>query len=206
MDIIGKVGKAYLPYLLGSKREPQQIPKNISDSAEFASLAYNKPEKRPQESQFGSYQPQFSNKDVAIYKKDKQLNVAIRGSDFSNPLSDLKGDIGVITGNLSKTERYQGVKNSIELAKKANPEAKVKSISHSLGASTGRELVKEGVIDKSMGFSEGLSPFVPQKEDPRIQSIRFKSDIISFPGENKGVISLDPVKAYGHGLSGFFNK
>jgi hypothetical protein len=207
MEILGTIGKAYVPYLLGSKKSPVYVPKEISEAAQFANIGYIKPEKRPKETSFGLYEAQLSTPNVAIYKEPKtqKINVAIRGSDFSRPLEDIKGDVGVLTGRLGQTERYQGVKEAIETAKKTYPEFQVKSISHSLGASTGRQLVKEGVINKSMGFSEGLSPFIQEKTNPNIQSIRFKSDIISHPQDDKGVISLQPTRSYAHGLGGFFS-
>lgn len=208
MDILGRVGKAYLPYLLGQKgsqREP--IPQHIKQSAEFANLGYKSPKQRPRKIEdFGNYLPEYSSKDVAIYKNDKnkQINMAIRGSDFSQPIKDIVGDIGLISGKLHETPRYKEVKNTIELVKKNNPEYKTKAISHSLGASTGRYLVEEGVIDKSLGFSEGISPFFQPQDNRNVSSIRFKSDAISYPDQNKGVISLEPRRTYAHGLGGFF--
>ena len=208
MDILGKVGQAYFPYLLGQKGSRREsIPSHIQKSAQFANLGYKKPEERPRKIEnFGEYLPQYSNKDVAIYKDDKtkQMNIAIRGSDFSQPVKDLVGDIALIAGKLDETPRYKDVKNTIELAKKTNPEYKTKSISHSLGASTGRYLVEEGVLDKSLGFSEGISPFFQPQDNRNVSSIRFKSDIISYPDENKGVISYEPRRSYAHGLGGFF--
>jgi hypothetical protein len=207
MDILGKIPKLYLPYLLGTKQNPMSVPLGVKESARFANLGYKKPEDRPKEVEnYGKYMNEFSNKDVAIYKddKNKQMNIAIRGSDFSQPIKDLVGDIGLIAGKLDETPRYKEVVKTIEMAKKNNPEYKTKSISHSLGASTGRLLVEKNIIDKAQGFSEGISPFFQPKDNRNVQSIRFKSDIISYPNENKGVISLDPTKPYAHGLGGFF--
>lgn len=186
-----------------AEKKKTHIPLFVKQNAKFASLSYD--DKRPEKLEhFGDYQSNLSNPELAVYTNPdtKEVNVSIRGTKLTS-FKDLKADAGLLFNNLKNTEKYQDIQSNIKNIKEQFPNYKINAIGHSLGASIGRELANQNLVDKAYNFNEGISPFNPPKDSRNVSSIRVKGDIISYNPFSKGTISLEPETYYSHGLINF---
>lgn len=129
------------------------IPPEIKEKAKIANQSYKTPEEREREINGWELIPEYSDNELAVYKKGDKIKFSHRGTAG---LKDVSTDTFIVNNNLSESERYKQTKEKVERVMNDFKDAKFSHTGHSLGGQLAKTLGNE-FKHKSSGFNSGSS-------------------------------------------------
>lgn len=207
-DIVKKIHNKIVSF--AKHKKVKGVEKADQLELDLTKQSYEKPDKRRKNVKGFVYQPELSSDELAVYQNPatKRVVMAHRGS--SN-LDDLKTDLRLAVGGITKTKRYERDLGRLEAVQSAFPNDRIDFTGHSLGGTVAIEMNSLLPKDKSSAvvFNAGHTPFRKLGvKDRDITYYTHKGDIVSMLGANsyKNVKYIDsdksnPVSA--HVLSAF---
>jgi hypothetical protein len=196
-DIVKKIHDRLLRF--AKHKKVKGVEKADQLELDLTKQSYNKPEKRKQNVKGFVYQPELSSDELAVYQNPatKRVVMAHRGS--SN-MDDLKTDLRLAVGGITKTKRYERDNNRLEAVQSAFPDDRIDFTGHSLGGTVAIEMNSLLPKGKSSAvvFNAGHTPFRNLSvKDRDITYYTHKGDIVSMLGANsyKNVKYIDEDKS-----------
>jgi dienelactone hydrolase len=200
------IGKAYLPTFFGDKRPSKNNIKGLDKVASIAGVSYTAPNKRPQAIDNSSYDPRYSDNQIATYRDDqsKQFNVSFRGTAA---LHDVGTDISaVVLGKRDSNPYFQRANKVVDELQSTYPNYKINVYGHSLGGSVVNDVAKKHPQIRGYAFNEGagIPEMLGRKNSNNVQSYRNSTDIAStFSNPTNTGNTLTDKNINSHGIDTF---
>lgn len=161
-------------------KKKKEVDKDDEKFVAFSKMAYTKPTERKANLEGFEYNRAQSDEENSVYQNDKtkEIVIAFRGTA---KMKDLKADLGIATGRLSSTARYDNTEKLVKKLKDLFPEYSITLTGHSLGGSLAIAISNKHDIP-SVVFNAGHSIGSSNKGD--IKYYTKMGDPVSMLGAN----------------------
>ena len=119
-------------------------------------------------SDVGDYKLVKKTPTMALYKKDNEFVVSIRGT---SELDDVKADLTLPFNKLNTSGRYKKDLEIIKKWKHEYPSAKWTGVGHSLGGAILDEFIREGLVESGTSYNPAIQPGNIRPENERLHAL-----------------------------------